>query len=186
MSAFVIWYAKNKYDQQRRPCAKYRKLFRKMNYGPASGYNWCRLEDGSIKRVSEVVKEIGHLPDGAKLFTSKSLEPSGPMQSGMFKYTFRGVEYDHPSNGYGTMAEGLDRLAMADRLLPSGRFLRYALYADDKAWGDRTVPWEDTVGADDKMFVVQTNTEVIKRCILMSTDPGDLVLDPTCGSGTTA
>jgi adenine-specific DNA-methyltransferase len=48
------------------------------------------------------------------------------------------------------------------------------------------VPWEDTVGADDKTFAVQTNTEVVKRCILMTTDPGDVVLDPTCGSGTTA
>ena len=77
-------------------------------------------------------------------------------------------------------------MALANRLIPAGRLVRYALFADDKAFGDRTVPWEDTVGANDKTYVVQTNTEVVKRCILMTTDPGDLVLDPTCGSGTTA
>ena len=77
-------------------------------------------------------------------------------------------------------------LRASNRLIPAGNLLRYALLAADKAWGDLTVPWNDTVGADDKRYVVQTNTEVIKRCILMTTDPGDLVLDPTCGSGTTA
>ena len=186
MSDFIVWYGKSKYDKQGRPLTKYRKLFREMNYGPSSGYNWCRLPDGSNKRVSEVVRETGTIPDGARLFTSKSLEPSGPMQTGMFSYSYKGVEYTHPRNGYGTSREGMDRLAMAGRLLPAGRLLRYALFADDKSWADLTVPWDDTSGADGKVFAVQTNTRVINRCMLMSTDPGDLVLDPTCGSGTTA
>ncbi len=186
MSDFIIWYAKNKYDQQRRPVAKYRKLFREMNYGPSSGYGWCRLSDGTDRRVADVIKEFGRLPDDARIFTSKSLEPSGPMQAGMFRYTYQGIEYDHPRNGYGTSREGMDRLALAGRLLPAGRLVRYALFADDKGWADLTVPWEDTSGADSKVFAVQTNTRVITRCMLMTTDPGDLVFDPTCGSGTTA
>ena len=98
MSAFIVWYAKDKSDQSNRPRAKYRKLFREMNYGPSSGFNWCRLPDGTNRRVSEVVKEFGELPDGARLFTSKSLEPSGQMQSGMFRYPYQGTEYDHPRN----------------------------------------------------------------------------------------
>ena len=186
MSDFIIWYGKSKFGSQGRPVTKYRKLYREMNYGPSSGYNWCRMPDGSNKRVSEVVREKGELPEGARLFTSKSLEPSGPMQAGMFKYTYDGVEYSHPRNGYGTTKDGMDRLAIAGRLLPAGRLLRYALFADDKSWGDLTAPWEDTSGADGKVFAVQTNTRVIARCMLMATDPGDLVLDPTCGSGTTA
>ena len=186
MSDFIIWYAKNKYDQQRRPVAKYRKLFREMNYGPSSGFAWCRLPDGTDRRVADVIKEFGRLPDDARIFTSKSLEPSGPMQAGMFRYTYQGVEYNHPRNGYGTSREGMDRLALAGRLLPAGRLVRYALFADDKGWADLTVPWEDTSGADSKVFAVQTNTKVITRCMLMTTDPGDLVFDPTCGSGTTA
>ena len=186
MSAFVIWYAKIKTDQGDRRIAKYRKLFREMNYGPKSGFSLCRFPDGTSQRVSDLIRETGEIPAEARLFTSKSLEPSGPMQSGMFSFNYQGVEYDHPRNGYGTIREGLDRLALAGRVIPSGRLVRYALFADDKSYGDRTVPWEDTVGADDKAYVVQTNTEVIKRCMLMTTDPGDLVLDPTCGSGTTA
>ncbi len=186
MADFIIWYSKNKYDGQGRPLAKYRKLFREMNYGPSSGYYWCRMVDGNDRRVSDVIRDFGQIPEGARIFTSKSLEPSGPMQAGMFNYTYRGVEYSHPRNGYGTTREGMDRLALAGRLLPAGRLVRYALFADDKGWADLTVPWEDTSGADGKVYAVQTNTKVITRCMLMTTDPGDLVFDPTCGSGTTA
>ena len=182
MSAFIVWYARSKGDA----LAKYRKLFREMNYQPGATFRYCRMENGEDRRASAVLNEFGTLPDQARLFRPKSLEPSGPMQSGMFPYVFQGVEYGYPRNGYGSTREGLNRLAWARRLMPAGTLLNYVLFADDKAWGDRTVPWEDTVGADDKRYVVQTNSEVIKRCILMCTDPGDLVLDPTCGSGTTA
>ena len=186
MADFIIWYAKSKYDGQGRPLAKYRKLFREMNYGPSSGYHWCRMVDGSDRRVADVNKDFGEIPEGARIFTSKSLEPSGPMQAGMFDYMYQGVKYSHPRNGYGTTREGMDRLALAGRLLPAGKLVRYALFADDKGWADLTVPWEDTSGADGKVYAVQTNTRVITRCMLMTTDPGDLVFDPTCGSGTTA
>ena len=186
MADFIIWYAKSKYDKQGRPLAKYRKLFREMNYGPTSGYHWCRMPDGTDKRVADVIRDFGDIPEGARLFTSKSLEPSGPMQAGMFDYTHQNVRYGHPRNGYGTTREGMDRLALAGRLLPAGNLVRYALFADDKGWADLTVPWVDTSGADGKVFAVQTNTQVIARCMLMTTDPGDLVFDPTCGSGTTA
>ncbi len=186
MADFIIWYARNRYDSEGRPLAKYRKLFREMSYGPSSGFHWCRMEDGSDRRVTDVMREFGQIPRGARIFTSKSLEPSGPMQAGMFNYTYRDVEYSHPRNGYGTTREGMDRLAIAGRLLPAGSLVRYALFADDKGWADLTVPWEDTSGADGKVYAVQTNTKVIARCMLMTTDPGDLVFDPTCGSGTTA
>ena len=186
MADFFIWYAKNKHDQQGRPLAKYRKLFREMKYGPSSGFSWCRLADGTNKRFGDVIREFGRIPDSARIFTSKSLEPSGPMQSGMFSYTYQGVDYRHPRNGYATSREGMDRLALAGRLIPSGSLVRYTLFADDKSWADLTVPWEDTSGADGKVFAVQTNSRAIMRCMLMTTDPGDLVFDPTCGSGTTA
>ena len=75
---------------------------------------------------------------------------------------------------------------MAQRLQTEGNRLTYIMHADASSMASMTSPWYDTVGADNKRYVVQTNTEVIKRCILMATDPGDLVLDPTCGSGTTA
>ncbi|MHB1927919.1 MAG: DNA methyltransferase [Acidimicrobiales bacterium] len=100
-----------------------------------------------------------------------SLKPSGPMESGRFSFMLDGVEYSHPKNGYSTDPTGMRRLAAAGRLIPAGSLLRYLLYADDKPLGDLTVPWNDTVGADDKMYVVQTNTRVVERCMLMTTDP---------------
>jgi adenine-specific DNA-methyltransferase len=183
MADFIVWYAKSSYVNGR-PNAKYRKLYR--SDPSVAGYNWVDLPDGNRMSVTEAVRTFGSVPEGSRYFTSKSLEPSGPMQSGMFRPVFEGKEYSYPRNGYGTTPEGLERLAAARRLIPAGNLLRYVLYADDKPLGDLTVPWMDTVGADDKRYVVQTNTRVVERCMLMTTDPGDLVLDPTCGSGTTA
>jgi adenine-specific DNA-methyltransferase len=77
-------------------------------------------------------------------------------------------------------------LAEKGRLHPSGQTLRYVLFHDDYPMARITNLWADTAGADGQIYVVQTNTEIVKRCMLMCTDPGDLVLDPTCGSGTTA
>jgi adenine-specific DNA-methyltransferase len=184
MADFVVWYAKRKEDAKGRPNAKYRKLFRVMEYGPQSGFPYVQAVDGEIARPADLPPEaVGTTP---RWCGSMSLEPSGLMESGLFKPTFRGKTYSHPTNGYGTTPEGLLRLERAGRLIPAGNLLRTALLAADKSVGDLTVPWSDTVGADDKGYVVQTNTEVVKRCTLMTTDPGDLVLDPTCGSGTTA
>jgi adenine-specific DNA-methyltransferase len=183
MSDFVVWFAKQKTDSAGRPFAKYRKLYREMNYGPESGFPLVRTLDGEVVPVSRLGpgwREKGQLA------TSKSMEPSGPMASGLYRPVYRGVEYNHPKNGYGCDPDGMRRLQRAGRVLPAGRLLRYLLLADDKAFGDLTAPWQDTTGADDKVYVVQTNTEVVRRCMLMSTDPGDLVLDPTCGSGVTA
>lgn len=108
------------------------------------------------------------------------------MQSGMFPYEFEGITYKHPKNGWATTKEGMDNLVAAKRVQPEGNRLCYVLFADEGDASQMTSPWGDTVGADDKQYVVQTNTNVITRCLLMTTDPGDIVLDPTCGSGTAA
>ena len=188
MNDFIIWYAKTRVGNDKSVVAKYRKLFRKMDYGPESGFRHMQHPDGSVTRVSSQAEEISEDAAGGKprLATSKSLEPSGPMSKGMFRVNFCGQDFDHPRRGYSTAKPGISRLAKAGRLMPAGNLLRYVLRADDKSFGDLTAPWNDTVGADDKRYAVQTNSEVLKRCILMTTDPGDLVLDPTCGSGTTA
>ena len=104
----------------------------------------------------------------------------------MFDYKFEGKLYPHPKNGYGTTLKGMDRLKALRRLQQEGNRLTFILYADESSFARLTTPWNDTVGADDKQFVVQTNSRVVERCMLMTTNPGDLVLDPTCGSGTTA
>lgn len=184
MDDFIIWYAKTRTDSRGRMVAKYRKLFRS---DPSTvGYSNVELSDGRRMSVNAAVDAFGEVPADARYWTSKSLEPSGPMESGRFKPYFEGREYEHPKNGYATDETGMKRLMAAGRIVPSGSLLRYVLYADDKPFGDLTAPWQDTVGADGKRYVVQTNSKVIERCVLMCTDPGDLVIDPTCGSGTTA
>jgi len=97
----------------------------------------------------------------------------------------------HPSPGrhWSVIADGLQKLADANRLLAIGSTLRFVNYLDDYPVTPLTNLWSDTQTsgfAADRRYVVQTLMSVIQRCVLMTTDPGDLVLDPTCGSGTTA
>ena len=187
MSDFIIWYAKEKRDGRGNAKAKYRKLFLARSVEGEFHHCWYEDADGHSQKMSNYqLYNHSLLPKKARVYRLKSLEPSGRMESGMFDYKFEGRVYKHPKNGYGTAPEGLERVRMANRLQPEGNRLCYVLYADEGEASQMTAPWADTVGADNKQYVVQTNTQVIKRCILMSTDPGDLVLDITCGSGTTA
>lgn len=90
------------------------------------------------------------------------------------------------NNSWKTSEVGINRLKASDRLLPKISSIRYRAKLSDFGYAPQTNVWLDLMGARDKSYVVQTNETVITRCILMTTDPGDLVLDPTCGSGTTA
>ena len=181
MDDFLLWYGKDK------KATKYRKLFIEKDVRGDQDWVWFLDKDGQEHRMSEsqALTHLG-LPDGAQIFRLKSLEPSGAMASGKYSYEFRGTTYGYPANGYGTTTQGMRVLDCLNRLQPKGKFLNYRLFREDYPVSAMTSPWQDTVGADDKKYVVQTNTNVVKRCLLMTTDPGDLVLDPTCGSGTTA
>src|SRR5690606_11487517 len=98
-----------------------------------------------------------------------------------------GRRFDHPKGkSWKTNREGMARLARANRLHPLQTSLRWRYFFDDAPTEAITDVWSDTFAAVDKSYVVQTAETVVQRCILMTTDPGDLVLDPTCGSGTTA
>ncbi len=104
-----------------------------------------------------------------------------------FEFTFRGRDYKPPENmHWATGLSGLKRLEVADRLIGFRADVRYKRYVSDFPSSYLTTSWQDTWGEQDKQYVVQTSNKVIERCLLMTTDPGDLVLDPTCGSGTTA
>jgi adenine-specific DNA-methyltransferase len=187
MADFILWYGKKTYDDSGAKNTKYRRLYQQKSVEGEFHYCWFELPDGIRQKMSRhQLYNHSLLPPNARVYRLKSLEPSGPMSSGMFSYEFEGKSYPHPKNGYGTTPEGMNRLKAAKRLQPEGNRLCYILYAEESTDSQLTAPWSDTVGADDKSYVVQTNSEVVKRCILMSTDPGDLVLDPTCGAGTTA
>ncbi len=187
MADFIVWYARAKNDSKGRANAKYRKQFSLRSVEGEFHHCWYEDGDGVRSRMSKYqLYNHALLPPNARVYRLKSLEPSGRMESGMFDYEFQGRTYHHPKNGFGTTMEGLKQIERSNRLEPEGNRLCYVLYADEGESSQLTAPWSDTVGADDKQYVVQTNTEAVKRCILMATDPGDLVLDPTCGSGTTA
>jgi adenine-specific DNA-methyltransferase len=187
MCDFLLWYAKTKSGAEGGSVAKYRRLHVEQDVEGEFHHCWYELPHGSRHRMTpEQLENHALLPKGARVYRLKSLEPSGPMDSGKFDYKFEGKIYPHPKNGYGTTPEGMDRLKAMRRLQPEGNRLTFVMYPDENPAAALTAPWFDTIGADDKQYVVQTNTEVIQRCILMTTDPGDLVLDPTCGSGTTA
>lgn len=181
----IVWFAK---DMEQ---VKYRQLFGAKDAGGAgaSGYTRIELPDG--QRRSVTANDLVEPPVGARIFTPDNLvsQTTRVGQTTVFPVTVDGQTFMPRNGGWKTNREGMDRLAAARRLIAAGNTLRYVRYLDDFAAFPLTNVWDDTTTAgfaSDKFYVVQTNTKVIERCLLMCTDPGDLVLDPTCGSGTTA
>jgi adenine-specific DNA-methyltransferase len=120
-------------------------------------------------------------------FESVRLYRPGSSPGLAFDFEFKGKQYRPPSNmHWATGIDGLKKLAIAERLKGFKADVRYKRYSTDFPYMVLTTTWNDTWGEQEKSYVVQTSSKVIERCLLMTTDPGDLVLDPTCGSGTTA
>ena len=183
---YVIWYAKSKQS------LKYRPLFDLKLYGEGSGerYKSCLLPSGEIKPVSKFIDEDGNLllPEGSRLFLGAPLTSDGA-PTNPFSFEFEGVSLLHkPNQHWKTTHSGLVRIGKAGRLFLTKSFINFRLFIDDFGAVPITNMWTDTMGTAerDKIYVVQTVSRIIQRCILMTTDSGDLVLDPTCGSGTTA
>ena len=172
----ILWYAKS-IDQ-----LKYHKLFYKKTTGEAGT---------TIYKPINTITALKDSPlTGARLATSADLTSQGAPQSRPDPFNSHNINWYPPKNlHWKTTIEGLYRLDKASRIIYSGGFIRYLRMFDDFSVNTQTNLWSDTGIAGftaDKLYVVQTLPKVIERCILMATDPGDLVLDPTCGSGTTA
>ena len=189
---YLIWYARN-IDK-----LKYHGLLTKRSVGEtgAEAYSMVRLPDGTERRLSrEELDDPRLLPDGARSFRYQLLtsqregRPSGPGSAMHFPVSFEGTDY-YPEGirGWTTTADGIKKLILAHRVARQGSALTYVRYLDDFPAVPLTNLWYDTQSGSgmEKMYVVQTNTKIIQRCVLMTTDPGELVFDPTCGSGTTA
>jgi adenine-specific DNA-methyltransferase len=182
---YLLWYAKSK------TAVKYRSLaIPKRQETVETQYDMIELTDGSIRRLnSEESSGEKPLPDG-KRFMDDNLLSQGETASGTFPFHYDGRTYiPPPGYHWKTTKEGLCRLAVANRMIPMGSWLKYKRYLSDLPITGLGNVWLDTVPStysDSKIYVVQTATKAIERCLLMTTDPGDLVLDPTCGSGTTA
>jgi adenine-specific DNA-methyltransferase len=177
----ILWYAKD------RPKMKYRQLHLAKEPGEsgASQYRWAELPDGSRKALHG-----RDWPQGLRPFVHDNITSQRPAQGADVRmFPFRGSNFAPGRGTFKSDMAGLRRLALADRLLAIGDTLRYVRFLDDFPVYPLVNLWADTVTsgfADTKVYVVQTGPLVVQRCLLMATDPGDLVVDPTCGSGTMA
>lgn len=155
-----------------------------------SHWNMYEAPDGtSHKMTAEQIENHSFLPSGAEVFQLASLYPAGSFDTGIFPFEYNGKIYNPPAGrSWKTHFDGMCRLAASNRLFPyeTGDTLRYKMKLSDYPVSPLHNVWSDTAPAANKIYVVQTGEKVIQRCMLMTTDPGDLVLDITCGSGTTA
>jgi adenine-specific DNA-methyltransferase len=183
----VLWFAKDKES------VKFRQLF--LTPEPSASdtvfFDYVELSDGLRRALTKDESQTLRLPDGSRLVARNPLNSDGFVESLHFPFAFEQDEFKPPPNRHWTTTrDGMERLRSADRLIKKGSTLRFVRYWNDYPAAAIGTVWTDTgtggfVG-DDKLYVVQTDSRVVQRCLLMTTDPGDLVLDPTCGSGTTA
>ena len=179
---FVIWYSKS--DQ-----CRVNQLFTPR--GPEEDENLRHIEwsDGSRASTRDVSVIRTEMNRGAKVWRQNPITSQTPSDSTVFEVDFREHTFIPRKGGWKTNREGMNRLLLSERLCASGATLGFIRYLDDFAFKPINNVWEDTRQSgfgEKKAYVVQTTPTVIERCMLMTTDPGDLVLDPTCGSGTTA
>ena len=177
---YLLWFAKS------RSITKFRTplTVKGLATDKSNVYRWVRQMDGSARLLTSEERSIGNTEN---VFRQDNITSQRP--PGNFPVAFNGKTFG-PGKGYWKTGEiGMSRLRKSERIRPAANSLTYVRFLDDfKAQSIGNV-WTDTgTGSftDEKVYVVQSGTKLVQRCLLMATDPGDLVLDPTCGSGTTA
>ncbi len=184
---FIIWFARDKDHCKYRPQYTYKF----GADGTLGRYDQVELINGLRRPLTPEEKSSPDIvPLDARRFQLSAMTSSRP--PGDFPVEFAGKTFTPRTGYWKTGREGMHRLIASQRLaVTAGGTLRYVRYAGDFPFQEVDTLWTDISGgvqsrSDPKVYVVQTSTSVIQRCLLMTTDPGDLVLDPTCGSGTTA
>ena len=187
ISDYVLWFAKDKERGKSRP-PLYRKKF-ELGEGNA---RWLLFNDFTYRGVSVVEKRMEKpIPEGALPYKPDNIISQGRAKAPQ-PFEFQGKTYDSWSKNSHWKASwplGMTRLGRANRIHVAENSIQYVRFHTDFDAGVHGNVWTDTGSGsftDEKVYIVQTNTKVIERCLMMATDPGDLVLDPTCGSGTTA
>ncbi len=178
---YILWFGKS-------PATKYRELYQSKEAGQEGATQYSFYEDEKGQRGS--IKTLSIKSGNIRIFAHDNITSQRPAQGNdVREFSYNGKLYITKKGTFKTDQQGLVRLSKCNRLMFIGDTLRYMRFLEDFQISPFSNLWSDTTTsgfADPKVYVVQTNVEVIKRCILMTTDPGDLVLDPTCGSGTTA
>lgn len=180
---YIIWYAKDKKS------LKYHRLFENKADAKSgiNNYSNIRLPDGTERSLTPAEKkDLSLIPKGARLFGIHALTSQSGGENARFPIEYNGKTYRINSGSWKTSQEGIQNLIKADRIRATDTRIGYVRFFDDFPVVPLTNAWDDTRGDMGIIYVVQTATKIIQRCILMTTDPGDLVLDITCGSGTTA
>lgn len=183
---YLVWYA------QSLSKVKYRQLYllKQVGVGEGSGarYDQIQEEHGARRPMTRTEREDpASIPLAAKSYQNTSLISAGYREHTTVNVTVQGRVY-HPgvNSNWKTHLTGMGRLVRAARVSERASTIAYVRFLEDFPAYPVTGVWDDVAGAADKLYVVQTSHSIIERCLLMTTDPGDLVLDPTCGSGTTA
>jgi len=184
VSDYLLWYARDKGN------IKYRQLYEQKLPEDDINYSWIEYPEGKIERLRLDEAILKHREGLGRLFRLDQVTSQTGTESSRFSYEFAGKKFvPAGGRGWSTSRSGLNNLAKARRLIAPASILCYIRFFDDYPVSPLTTAWGDTGSggfAEDKIYVVQTTPKAIERCLLMTTDPGDLVLDPTCGSGTTA
>jgi adenine-specific DNA-methyltransferase len=181
VSDYVVWYAKDINS------IKFRQPFSLMRAreGRSTGerYDQALLPNGEVLPAGQ----LDDFPEGTRFFRLVTLSSNRPAKEHeKIPFEFEGRSFLPPPNRtWTTTRDGFSNLVAANRIRAGNRSLNYVKFLDDFPANPIGNLWDDVAGASDKLYVVQTSTKVIQRCMLMCTDPGDLVFDPTCGSGTT-
>ena len=189
----IVWYAKDKPSF----LSKYRGLFLYQDVQGDKNFKYIELPNGSRRKLSD--EEINNhklLPKNSKVYRHHYLKPSQYRPNQDFNFKFEGTTYPPPGgrledtpdgvHSWATTPEGMAVLAKENRIEKAGNTLEYVLFHVDYPVTPLNSVWTDTSAELDKKYVVQTSELPIQRCMLMATDPGDLIFDPTCGSGSTA
>jgi adenine-specific DNA-methyltransferase len=177
---YVLWYAKDKKHIKFRPIPAARTI------GEGTGYTWLQGADLSFRRMTAAERETANDKLGLEqVFCAAPLMSSGYTETCFYDFDFEGDTVKQQKYSWKTTKSGVQRLIIADRIIKPGALPNYKLFASDVPTEAMSNFWDDC-RASGMIYVVQTANKVIERCVLMATDPGDLVLDPTCGSGTTA
>ena len=188
---YILWYTKDLKNASK----KIKKLYtnREGNEGstedPRKLALWGEFENGEARPLtSDEKRDIVSTRANAKVFRVDPVIAAGDSPDRDYELVFQGLSYRPKAgqNWRGSKDE-LERLIKANRILKTEEGFGYKFYVDDYSVIERTNLWEDTGSRiKDQTYVVQTASKILERCMLMTTDPGDLVFDPTCGSGTTA